>query len=46
MLLPDVNVMMYAFLAAMAIENRCEWVTTDTDYARFPGLCLGHPLEC
>lgn len=27
-----------AYLAALAIESRCEWVTTDRDYARFPGL--------
>jgi len=34
-----------AFLAAMAIENGCEWITTDRDYARFPGLRWRHPLD-
>lgn len=27
-----------AWFAALAIEWGCEWVTTDRDYARFPGL--------
>ena len=27
-----------AWLAALAIEWSCEWVTMDRDYARFPGL--------
>jgi toxin-antitoxin system PIN domain toxin len=27
-----------AWLAALAIEWGCEWVTLDRDYARFPGL--------
>jgi toxin-antitoxin system PIN domain toxin len=27
-----------AFLAALAIESGCEWITTDRDYSRFPGL--------
>lgn len=27
-----------AWLAALAIEHGCEWVTFDRDYARFPGL--------
>lgn len=38
-LIPD------AFLAALAIETGCEWITTDRDYARFPGLRWRHPLE-
>lgn len=38
-LIPD------AFLAALAIEAGCEWITTDRDYARFPGLRWRHPLE-
>jgi toxin-antitoxin system PIN domain toxin len=33
-----------AYLAALAIESGCEWVTTDRDYARFPGLRWRHPL--
>lgn len=27
-----------AYLAALALEHGCEWWTTDTDFARFPGL--------
>jgi uncharacterized protein len=27
-----------AYHAAVAIEHGCEWVTNDTDFARFPGL--------
>ncbi len=38
-LIPD------AFLAAMAIEHGCEWITTDRDFARFPGLRWRHPLR-
>ena len=34
-----------AYFAALAIEWGCEWVTTDRDYARFPGLKWRHPLE-
>ncbi len=37
-LIPD------AWFAALAIESNCEWVTTDGDYARFPGLRWRHPL--
>lgn len=33
-----------AFLAALAIETGAEWITTDRDYARFPGLRWRHPL--
>ncbi len=33
-----------AYLAALAIEAGAEWVTTDRDYARFPGLRWRHPL--
>jgi hypothetical protein len=38
-LIPD------AYLAAMAIESGCEWITTDRDYSRFPGLKWRHPLS-
>ncbi|MCI0545726.1 MAG: type II toxin-antitoxin system VapC family toxin [Candidatus Rokubacteria bacterium] len=31
-LIPD------AYLAALAIESGSEWMTTDRDYSRFPGL--------
>jgi uncharacterized protein len=32
------NLVPDAWLAALAIEAGCEWVTLDRDYARFPGL--------
>lgn len=32
-----------AFLAAMAIEAGCEWITTDRDFSRFKGLRWRHP---
>jgi toxin-antitoxin system PIN domain toxin len=38
-LIPD------AYLAAMAIESGSEWITTDRDYSRFPGLKWRHPLD-
>lgn len=34
-----------AYLAALAIESGCEWVTADGDFARFPGLTWRHPLR-
>lgn len=37
-LIPD------AWLAALAIEHGCEFVSTDRDYARFAGLRWCHPL--
>jgi len=36
-LIPD------AYLAALAIEWGAEWITTDGDYARFPGLRFAQP---
>jgi len=33
-----------AYLAALAIEHGCEWITTDRDFARFPELRWRHPL--
>lgn len=33
-----------AWLAALAIESGCEWITTDRDYSRFPGLRWRHPF--
>lgn len=38
-LIPD------AYLAALAIESGSEWITTDLDYSRFPGLRWRHPLQ-
>lgn len=32
------NLVPDAWLAALAIESGCEWVTLDRDYARFPNL--------
>ncbi len=34
-----------AWHAALAIECGCEWITTDSDFARFPGLSWSHPLR-
>lgn len=39
------NLVADAYLAALAIEAGAEWVTTDRDYARFPGLRWRHPLD-
>lgn len=38
-LIPD------AYLAALAIESGCEWISTDGDFARFPGLRWRHPMK-
>jgi toxin-antitoxin system PIN domain toxin len=38
------NLVPDAFLAALAIETGSEWITTDRDYTRFPGLRWRHPL--
>jgi len=32
------NLVHDAWFAGLAIENGCEWITTDRDYSRFPGL--------
>jgi uncharacterized protein len=37
------NIVADAYLAALAIESGCEWVTTDGDFARFPGLKWRRP---
>jgi len=34
-----------AYLAALAIEHGCEFITTDRDFAKFPGLRCRHPLN-
>jgi toxin-antitoxin system PIN domain toxin len=34
-----------AYLAALALESGSEWITTDRDFSRFPGLQWRHPLE-
>jgi toxin-antitoxin system PIN domain toxin len=38
------NLVPDAYLAALAIESGCEWITTDRDYSRFAGLRWRHPL--
>lgn len=38
------NLVSDAWFAALAIESGSEWITTDRDCARFPGLRWRHPL--
>jgi len=38
------NLVADAYLAALAVESGSEWITTDRDFARFPGLRWRHPL--
>lgn len=38
------NLVQDAWFAALAIEAGCEWITTDRDYARFPGLAWRAPF--
>ncbi len=38
------NLVPGAYLAALAIESGSEWITTDRDFSRFPGLRWRHPL--
>jgi predicted nucleic acid-binding protein len=38
------NLVPDAFLAGIAIESGSEFVTTDRDFARFPGLTWSDPL--
>lgn len=33
-----------AWHAALAMEHDCEWISCDSDFARFPGLRWRHPL--
>ena len=37
------NLVPDAYLAALAIESGSEWITTDGDYSRFPGLRWHRP---
>jgi toxin-antitoxin system PIN domain toxin len=39
------NLVADAFHAALAIESGAEFITTDRDFSRFPGLRWRHPLE-
>jgi uncharacterized protein len=38
------NLVQDAWFAALAIESGCEWISTDRDYARFPGLRWRSPF--
>lgn len=38
------NLAQDAWFAALAIESGCEWITTDTDYAKFPDLRWRRPF--
>lgn len=38
------NLVHYAWLAAVAIESGCEWITTDRDFGRFSGLRSRRPF--
>jgi uncharacterized protein len=38
------NLVPDAYLAALAIEHGCEFITADRDFKRFPGLRSRHPL--
>jgi toxin-antitoxin system PIN domain toxin len=38
------NLIADAYHAALVIEHGCELATTDSDFARFPGLRWAHPL--
>jgi uncharacterized protein len=38
------NLIQDAWLAALAIESGCEWITNDRDFARFEGLQWRTPL--
>jgi uncharacterized protein len=38
------NLAQDGWFAALAIESGCEWITTDRDYARFPGLHWRSPF--
>lgn len=38
------NLVQDAWFAALAMEAGCEWITTDRNYARFPGLAWRVPF--
>jgi toxin-antitoxin system PIN domain toxin len=39
------NLVPDAYLAAIAIEAGCEWISTDHDFSRFKGLRWRNPVE-
>jgi toxin-antitoxin system PIN domain toxin len=38
------NLVQDAWLAALAVESGCEWITTDGDFSRFAGLRWRRPF--
>jgi toxin-antitoxin system PIN domain toxin len=38
------NLVQDAWIAALAVETGCEWIPTDGDFARFPGLRWRRPF--
>ena len=38
------NLVLDAYLAALTIESGSDWISTDRDYARFPGLRCRRPF--
>lgn len=38
------NLVPDAYLAAIAIESGCEWISTDHDFSRFKALSWRHPI--
>ena len=39
------NLVQDPYLATLAMEAGCEWISTDRDFARFPSLRWRHPLS-
>ena len=39
------NLVQDAYLAAVALEHNCTYITTDRDFAKFPRLRWQHPLD-
>jgi uncharacterized protein len=39
------NLVQDAYLAALALEHNCTYLTTDRDFAKFPRLRWQHPLD-
>jgi len=39
------NMVQDAYLAALALEYGCAWITSDRDFARFAQLIWRHPLD-
>lgn len=39
------NLVTDAHLAALALEHGCEWMSTESDFSRFPGIRWRNPLK-